>query len=133
MNRHIKDSRATSNSVDFDGVTEKLIPSNSMELKRPSMNQLIPNGFWRLFKANLSSSREGKIVLVQHRDIQDTAYSGSFIIKVYHSKKVLTREGWQHQKIVLEPKSNQPEFEKLFFDPSQSEDLQVLDEFVTNL
>jgi len=98
-----------------------------------SMNQRIPNGSWCLFKANPAGSREGKIVLVQHRDIQDPAYSGSYTIKAYHSDKVATDEGWQHQKIVLDPKSNQPEFEKLYFDPSQSEELQVLGEFVAIL
>ena len=95
-----------------------------------SMNQRIPNGSCCLFKANPAGSREGKIVLVQHRDIQDPAYAGSYTIKVYHSEKSATDEGWAHQKIILEPKSNQPQFEKLYFDPSQSEVLQVIGEFV---
>jgi hypothetical protein len=33
------------NPVDFDGVTEKLIPSNSMELKRPSMSGAVFSKF----------------------------------------------------------------------------------------
>ncbi|MGZ0710061.1 DNA/RNA helicase domain-containing protein [Coraliomargarita sp. W4R53] len=98
-----------------------------------SMNQRIPNGAWCLFKANPVGSREGKIVLVQHRDIQDPAYSGSFTIKVYTSEKVATDEGWQHQRIVLQPRSNQPEFDPIYFDPSTAQDLQVIGEFVTTL
>jgi hypothetical protein len=98
-----------------------------------SMNQRIPNGSWCLFKANPAGSREGKIVLVQHRGIQDPAYAGSYTIKTYRSEKVASDEGWKHQKIVLEPKSNQAEFEKLYFNPSQSEALQVLGEFVAIL
>jgi hypothetical protein len=98
-----------------------------------SMNLRIPNGAWCLFKAAPGGSREGKIVLVQHRDIQDTAYSGSFTIKTYTSEKIETEVGWQHQRIVLLPLSNQPEFDPIYFDSSTAQDLQIVGEFVTTL
>jgi DUF2075 family protein len=98
-----------------------------------SMNQRIPNGSWCLFKANPAGSREGKIVLVQHRDIQDPAYAGSFTIKVYTSEKVATDEGWQHQRIVLLPRSNQPEFAPIYLDSLTANVLSVIGEFVTML
>ncbi len=98
-----------------------------------SMNQRIPNGSWCLFKANPGGSRDGKIVLVQHREIQDPAYAGSYTIKVYKSQKVATGEGWQHQHITLEPRSNQSEFEKLVFDSCEAEELQVIGEFIAAL
>src|SRR5690606_3764398 len=50
-----------------------------------SMNRRIPSGSWCLFKTNPGGSREGKIVLVQHRDIQDQDTGGQFTIKEYHS------------------------------------------------
>lgn len=96
-----------------------------------SMNQRIPNGSWCLFKFNPGGSRDGKIVLVQHRNIQDPAYSGSFTIKVYKSQKVPTDEGWQHAHIKLEPRSDQPEFETLYFDPDEFRELHLLGEFIT--
>jgi DUF2075 family protein len=98
-----------------------------------SMNLRIPNGSWCLFKANPTGSREGKIVLVQHREIQDPAYSGSFTIKAYHSEKVATAEGWQHQKIVLHPRSDRPEFDPIYFDASTAQEISVIGEFVTTL
>ena len=98
-----------------------------------SMNQRIPNGSWCLFKANPGGSRDGKIVLVQHRDIQDPAYAGSYTIKVYKSQKVPTDDGWQHQQITLEPSSNQPEFETLIFNSNQAEELQVIGEFIVSI
>ena len=36
-----------------------------------SMNRRIPNGAWRLFRANPAGSRQGKVVVVQHRSIAD--------------------------------------------------------------
>ena len=98
-----------------------------------SMNQRIPSGSWCLFKANPTGSREGKIVLVQHRDIQDPAYAGSYTIKVYHSEKVATDEEWQHQKIVLEPRSSQPEFSPIYLDALAFQELSIIGEFVTTL
>jgi hypothetical protein len=79
------------------------------------------------------AKREGKIVLVQHREIQDPAYAGSYTIKAYHSEKVATDEGWQHQKIVLQPRSDRPEFDPIYFDASTPQGISVLGEFVTTL
>jgi uncharacterized protein len=98
-----------------------------------SMNQRIPNGSWCLFKANAAGSREGKIVLVQHRDIQDPSYAGSFTIKVYTSEKVATDEGWQHENIILQPRSNNPKFTDLVFNSDTLRDLQIIGEFVATL
>jgi DUF2075 family protein len=98
-----------------------------------SMNQRIPNGSWCLFKANPAGSREGKIVLVQHRDIQDPSYAGSFTIKVYTSEKVATDEGWQHENIVLQPRSTNPKFTDLVFNSDTLRDLQIIGEFVATL
>jgi hypothetical protein len=98
-----------------------------------SMNQRIPNGSWCLFKANSAGSREGEIVLVQHRDIQDPSYAGSFTIKVYTSEKVATDEGWQHENIVLQPRSTNPKFTDLVFNSDTLRDLQIIGEFVATL
>jgi hypothetical protein len=84
----------------------------------------------------LSTSPPNQIGTIEfpiNRDIQDPAYAGSFTIKVYTSEKVATDEGWQHQRIVLLPRSNQPEFADLVFDENTLQDLQIIGEFVTTL
>ncbi len=98
-----------------------------------SMNLRIPNGSWCLFRSNPVGSREDKVVLVQHRDIQDPEYLGSYTIKTYHSEKVATDEGWKHQRILLEPSSTQSEFETLILNEEQCSELALVGEFVTIL
>ncbi|TDP82933.1 hypothetical protein EV672_105120 [Aquabacterium commune] len=41
-----------------------------------SMNKRIPNGAWCLFRANPQGTRNGKIVVVQHRSISDPETGG---------------------------------------------------------
>src|SRR5690606_5426109 len=43
-----------------------------VKVQGESMNRRIPNGAWCVFRALPAGTREGKIVLVQHRDIQDS-------------------------------------------------------------
>jgi hypothetical protein len=45
------------------------------------MNRVIPNGSICLFKQYTGGSRNGKIVLVEYKDIQDPDFNSSFTIK----------------------------------------------------
>jgi hypothetical protein len=96
-----------------------------------SMNRKIPNGSWCLFRANPAGSREGKIVLVQLRSIQDPDYTGSFTIKMYHSEKERTEEGWKHSRIILKPVSDDPKYANINLQEDDIQDLRVLGEFIT--
>jgi uncharacterized protein len=79
-----------------------------------SMNRRIPNGSWCLFRANPAGTREGKVVVVQHRSIADPETGGRYTIKLYSSEKAATEDGgWRHQRITLHPDSDRPEFEPL--------------------
>jgi SOS-response transcriptional repressor LexA len=71
-----------------------------------SMNKRIINGSWCLFKANPGGSRNGKIVLVQHRDIEDPDHGGTYTVKTYHSEKVEEDGVLVNQRIVLKPETN---------------------------
>lgn len=72
-----------------------------------SMNRRIPNGAWCLFRANPQGTRNGKIVVVQHRSISDPETGGSYTIKRYRSEKVLDEDGgWRHERIELVPESD---------------------------
>lgn len=96
-----------------------------------SMNKRIPNGAWCLFKANPVGSRNGKIVLAQHRDIRDPDTGAQYTIKRYQSAKVGDDTGqWRHSKILLKPETSEFGYQTLEFDESVAGDLVVLAEFV---
>lgn len=96
-----------------------------------SMNRRIPNGAWCLFKQDPGGSRNGKIVLVQHRDIQDTEMGGQFTVKRYRSEKVADGTGgWKHQRIILEPESTASSFEPIELENHSAEELYVAGELV---
>ncbi|MCH6258980.1 DUF2075 domain-containing protein [Puniceicoccaceae bacterium K14] len=97
-----------------------------------SMNLRIPNGSWCLFRANPVGSREGKIVLVQHREIQDTD-TGEFSIKTYHSAKTVSTMGWRHERITLSPHSNLSDFRDITLENDEIQDLKVIGEFLALL
>lgn len=71
-----------------------------------SMNKVIPNGSLCLFKANPGGSRNGKIVLVQHRNIEDPDHGGTYTVKTYHSEKVEEDGVLVNQRIMLKPETN---------------------------
>ena len=48
-----------------------------------SMNRIIPNGAWCLFRMNPAGSRKGKIVVAQLRDYSDPEHGGAFTVKRY--------------------------------------------------
>lgn len=71
-----------------------------------SMNRVIPNGAICLFKKDSGGSRNGKIVLVQHADIQDPDFAAGYTIKEYYSEKINEKDSWEHSQIKLLPLSN---------------------------
>ena len=98
-----------------------------------SMNKVIPNDSWCLFKNDLGGSRDGKIVLVQHSNIEDYDYGSGFTIKLYKSKKVITEDSWHHESIILEPKSYNPNFENITLEDDAMSELKVIGIFVSVL
>lgn len=92
-----------------------------------SMNKRIPNGSWCLFKKDPGGSRNGKIVLVQHRDIQDTEMGGQFTVKRYQSdKKYDEAEGWEHRAITLYPESTANFYQPIKLADDSGNDLQIV-------
>lgn len=69
-----------------------------------SMEPLIPDGSYCLFKKYTGGTREGKVVLTQCAGIHDPETGGSYTVKKYHSEKVAGEDGeWLHTKIELRP------------------------------
>lgn len=98
-----------------------------------SMNKKIKNGSWCLFKQDTGGSREGKIVLVEHLNIQDSNFGAGYTVKSYHSEKATTEQGWSHTSIVLKPLSFDPQFEEISLKEDERSTLKVIGEFVTIL
>jgi hypothetical protein len=94
-----------------------------------SMNKVIPNGSWCVFEKYSGGSREGKIVLVQHRDIQDADFGAGYTVKRYRSEKTQTDEGWVHRSITLEPMSENEGFESIELSADLLLDLEVIGVF----
>jgi uncharacterized protein len=96
-----------------------------------SMNRRIPNGAWCLFRANPAGSRAGKVVVAQHRAIEDPEFGGSFTIKVYRSSKSAHRDGdWRHQSIQLEPDSDDSRFRPMIIGPEMAGQLKIVAELI---
>lgn len=100
-----------------------------------SMNRRIPNGAWCLFRANPTGTRQGKVVVVQHRSIADPETGGRYTVKLYTSEKVPAVEGgWRHERITLRPDSDCPGFEPIDLVASDDEGgLRVIAEMLTVL
>lgn len=96
-----------------------------------SMNRRIPNGAWCLFRANPQGTRAGKVVVAQHRSIEDPEFGGSYTVKVYSSEKATEADDdWQHTRIVLSPDSADPKFRPLVFGPEDAETLRIVAELI---
>ena len=69
-----------------------------------SMEPRIPDGSWCLFVGPVEGTRQGRVVLVQHRDIHDPDTDARFTVKRYESEKVGDgKDGWRHSVIRLLP------------------------------
>jgi hypothetical protein len=99
-----------------------------------SMNRRIPNGAWCLFKIDPVGSREGKIVIAEHRAISDADTGTNVTVKRYHSEKIANEDGnWRHARIVLLPDSNEPRYKPIELTPDQAEELRIFAEHIAVL
>ena len=99
-----------------------------------SMNRRIPNGAWCLFRLNPVGTREGKVVVAEHRSIHDSETGGSYTVKVYHSKKLVDRTGsWRHVQIRLRPDSDNHRFRELVFESESAGSVRIVAELIAVL
>jgi SOS-response transcriptional repressor LexA len=94
-----------------------------------SMEPLIPDGSWCLFRPCPAGSREGRIVLVQLGTDGAGENGGRFTVKKYHSEKTVTADGWRHTSLQLLPVN--PAFEPIEIEPEQAADIVIVGEFMT--
>ena len=99
-----------------------------------SMNRRIPNGAWCLFKLNPGGTRQGKVVLAQHMEIQDAETGGHFTVKVYESVKEPSADGtWKHTKIVLRPDTSLPGYDVIELTDRTGSAVRIIAELVAVL
>jgi len=99
-----------------------------------SMNRRIPNRAWCLFKLDTGGTRQGKVVLVRHREIADTDTGGHYTVKVYESEKEEFPDGtWRHTSIILRPDTTASGYEQIILSEEQGDELKVIAELVAVL
>lgn len=94
-----------------------------------SMNKIIPNGAVCLFSRYTGGSRNGKIVLVELTDRQDPDTGSSYTVKEYHSTKIMSEEGWEHETITLKPLTNTEGYNEIQLSGSELYSLKVVGVF----
>jgi phage repressor protein C with HTH and peptisase S24 domain len=93
-----------------------------------SMEPAIPDGSYCLFRAPVTGTRQGKIVLVQLRDGIDPDSGERYTVKRYLSEKVTDGDSWRHVRITLKPMN--PDFQPIEIMGAEDGELQVVAEFV---
>lgn len=81
-----------------------------------SMNKIVQDGQIALFKKYFAGSRNGLMVLAEYFDYQDADYGSCYTFKEYYSQKLVTEEGFKHKRIVLKPKSFDPNYKEIEID-----------------
>ena len=95
------------------------------------MNRRIPNGAWCVWRLNPSGTRQGKVVLAQHRDINDPEHGGQYTVKVYDSDKEATEDGgWRHTRITLNPDSTDAAFAPIVLENLEDGELTIVAELL---
>ena len=94
-----------------------------------SMEPKIQDGEYCVFQANPAGTRQGKIVLAQHRGYFDEENAGAFSIKKYESTKSYDEfNNWQHEQIHLIPLNNA--YETIIITPEDADDFRVVAELI---
>ncbi len=94
-----------------------------------SMEPRIHDGQLCVMRAGVEGDREGRIVLAEHRGLEDPDGGGAYSIKCYHSEKAEPEDdSWRHTRIVLKPLN--PEFAPIEIPAEAAEEYKIVAEFV---
>ncbi len=81
-----------------------------------SMNKIVQDGQIALFKRYTGGSRNGLMVIVEYYNHQDLDYGSCYTFKEYYSQKIVNEESWQHETIILKPKSFDTSYKEIVID-----------------
>ena len=97
-----------------------------------SMEPTIPDNNYCIFRFDQGGSRNGKVVLVESRQVTDPETNQKFTIKRYRSeKKKHEGDQWRHSRIILSPDNK--EFDDIVLEDVSEEDFRVVAEFISVL
>jgi hypothetical protein len=82
-----------------------------------------------MFRKYSGGSRDGKIVLVEHTNIQDPDFGSGYTVKEYRSKKNIENDTWIHESIILKPLSNNMEYQDIILEEEELSSLKVIGVF----
>ncbi|MBP7795884.1 MAG: DEAD/DEAH box helicase family protein [Elusimicrobiales bacterium] len=94
-----------------------------------SMEPMIPDGSFCLFRFERGGSRNGLVVLVESHLVTDPETSQKFTVKRYKSEKEeVGADQWRHKRIILSPDNKA--FQDIVLENVGSDDFRVVAEFV---
>ncbi|MCR9290970.1 MAG: DUF2075 domain-containing protein [Bacteroidetes bacterium] len=94
-----------------------------------SMNKIIPNGSFCLFRKYSGGSRNGQIVLAENTKMVDSDFGSCYTIKEYESKKYEDEEGWKHESIILKPISTDSSYKNIILRDDELSTFKVIGVF----
>lgn len=95
------------------------------------MNRRIPNGAYCVFRAPVTGSRDGRVVLVEDAQITDPDHGGRYTVKVYRSsRRPVDEGGWRHDEIRLEPDTDAPGYEPIVLRDVTEEGIRIVAELL---
>lgn len=94
-----------------------------------SMEPLIPNNSYCVFRWGVVGTRQNKIVLVQHNGISDPETGGQYTVKKYTSRIKIAEDGsWEHEEITLLPLNS--DYDPINIPNSEEGEFMVIAEFI---
>jgi hypothetical protein len=98
-----------------------------------SMDPKISDGSHCLFRKPPTSTRQGQLLVVQHRKISDPQHGGHYTLKCHESEKVAEAETgeWLHTPNRLKPLT--PDFDAIEVEANEEDVFRVVAEFVEGL
>ena len=98
-----------------------------------SMEPRIRDGDLLVFRRDPVGTRQGMIVLAEHRGHLDPETGGAYTVKKYSSEKQpdTSSAEWRHSRIVLSPTN--PDYKPIVLTPKDENDFRVVAEFISVL
>ncbi|MEH6770042.1 DNA/RNA helicase domain-containing protein [Maribacter arcticus] len=118
--------------MEWLNIPDRIKPSKDLfacKVIGESMNKVIQNGAFCLFRKYSGGSRNGQIVLVEHTNMHDSDFGSCYTVKEYESKKYEDENGWKHQSIILRPLSTDSTYENIVLEDEDLTTFKVVGTF----
>lgn len=100
------------------------------QVRGRSMNKRVPDGAFCLFSTTVSAERQGRILLVRHRDVHDPDLAGEFSLKIWDERSLARRGRRVRGSLRLLPDSFDDDQKPIVFDAAELERVSVVAELL---